>query len=418
MSKRRWVAVLVASIVVVGCVGVVVAATSGPDREHVGVADSRSGRTRARSTTSTEPSSSSTTPAESSTTAATTSTTAVPPPPSTAAPTTVAAVRSCAPVQQLSVDQQAHLVMMVGVGGGDIAVARGLLSGATPVGGIFIGGSDDRMFVDGSLRRLADSVPSLVAVDEEGGRVQRIDHVAGPIPSAAQQASMSAASLRALASARARALRSYGVDVDFAPVVDLADPTKGGVIGDRSFGTDPDSTILHARAFLDGLIDGGVVPTLKHFPGHGSGSGDSHTGRVTTPPLAELEQHDLVPYRQLADSDRTWVMVGHLDVPGLTEPGLPASLSPAAYRYLRDNIGFHGLAVTDELGGMKAVRQRFSAANAGVQALRAGADVILYADDSAVASTTNAIVAAVRTGSLPAARLAEAAGRVRRAQGC
>ncbi len=119
------------------------------------------------------------------------------------------------------------------------------------------------------------------------------------------------------------------ITVDFAPVVDVTSDADDTVIGDRSFGDDPAKVTDYAGAYARGLRDAGVLPVLKHFPGHGHGSGDSHTaGAVTTPPLAELQNNDLVPYRTLTTQPPVAVMVGHLEVPGLTGAD-PASLSPA-----------------------------------------------------------------------------------------
>jgi beta-N-acetylhexosaminidase len=122
---------------------------------------------------------------------------------------------------------------------------------------------------------------------------------------------------------------------------------------------------------------------LKHFPGHGRANGDSHKGRVTTPPLAEMRDDDLRPYATLlgqggplADG-RTGVLVGHLDVPGLTKD-LPSSLTPEVYGLLRDEIGFDGLVVTDDLGAMDAVTDEFTLPQAVERALRAGADMALW----------------------------------------
>lgn len=422
-STRRWVLALVCVMAAVGTAATVGVLVDGPaSGRGTTVLAVTSSNVRPSTTTTTTTTVEAVTPLSDLTTTS--------PPPPTPPPVTTPSIsdatrrpappqpgRQCAPVKSLSVSQQAHLVQMVGVSGGDITRVRRLLTAAAPVGGVFVGGDDDSVFADGSLRQLTASVPSIVAVDDEGGRVQRIDKLVGDLPPAAAQATMSASSLRQLAAQRAGRLRGYGVKVDFAPVVDVADPASGGVIGDRSFGPDVDAVTDHARAVVDGMIDGGVVPTLKHFPGHGAGSGDSHKGTVNTPALAQLEQRDLRPYRELARSD-VWVMVGHLDVPDLTEPGRPASLSPAAYNYLRGRIGFRGIAVTDELGGMRAVSSRFAPATAGVLALQAGADVLLYADASHVNETANAIVAAVLSGTVPALRLAEAAARVRAAQGC
>ena len=109
---------------------------------------------------------------------------------------------------------------------------------------------------------------------------------------------------------------------------------------------------------------------------------------------------------------------GAIGLPGLTEPDVPASLSPAAHRYLRERIGFDGLIVTDELGGMRAVSARYRVGDAAVRALVAGADMVLFADLGDVAPAAEAIIGAVEAGTLAPERLADAAARVREAQGC
>ncbi len=201
-------------------------------------------------------------------------------------------------------------------------------------------------------------------------------------------------------------------------MVDVSSEPDNGPIGDRSYSGDPQSVIRNAGAFADGLRDGGVLPALKHFPGHGSASGDPHTAIVTTPPLAKLERKDLIPYETLIHAGPVAVMVGHLDVPGLTESGTPASLSPAAYRYLRRKLGFDGLAVTDDLGTMKAITTRRSTVEAVVAALVAGADLAIIGPADSYDAVLARLDAASASGDLPAGRIDEAFNRVRIAQGC
>ena len=153
------------------------------------------------------------------------------------------------------------------------------------------------------------------------------------------------------------------------------------MIGDRSFGSDPAVVTDYAGAYARGLRDAGVLPVLKHFPGHGHGSGDSHTGGVVTPPLADLQNTDLVPYRTLAGQAPVGVMVGHMQVPGLTGKD-PASLSPAAYGLLRSGgyggPPFNGPVFTDDLSSMRAITDRCGVAEAALRALQAGADTALW----------------------------------------
>jgi beta-N-acetylhexosaminidase len=262
-----------------------------------------------------------------------------------------------------------------------------------------------------------NAYPGLAAVDDEGGRVNRFG--VASFPSARrQELSLSLQQIRALAKGRAKDLVSRGLNLDFAPVVDVSSEPDNGPIGDRSYSDDPQSVVRNAGAFADGLRDGGVLPALKHFPGHGSASGDSHAAIVTTPPLAQLERKDLIPYGALTHAGPVAVMVGHLDVAGLTEPGTPASLSPAAYRYLRKKLGFGGLAVTDDLGTMKAITARRSTVEAVVAALVAGADLAIIGPADSYDSVLARLDAASASGELATSRVDEALNRVRIAQGC
>ena len=279
------------------------------------------------------------------------------------------------------------------------------------LGGIFIqsGSTVDPSYADLQLL----SIPPLVAVDQEGGRVQGMRQHLPPLVSAHDMAqTMTESEVRELGAATGAQLRDLGITMDFAPVADLYPGSEGGVIGDRGFATDPDDVTAYAEAFGSGLLDAGITPTLKHFPGHGRASGNSHTMLPTTPVLADLEGRDLRPYASILPRAGWAVMVGHLDVPGLTEPGVPASIDPAAYAYLRDTLGFDGLVVTDELTGMKAVSEGRSTAESVVAALAAGADLALMANPGPIDDLVADIRSAVEAGDLSRSRLIDAATHV------
>ena len=145
---------------------------------------------------------------------------------------------------------------------------------------------------------------------------------------------------------------------------------------------------------------------LKHFPGHGRANGDSHRGRVTTPPLDQLKASDLTPYAgllrpggPLADPSLTGVMVGHLDVPGLTAD-LPSSLTPATYQLLRDTYQFDGLTITDDLGAMKAISAELALPEAVQRALAAGADMALWTSGDPVTPVLDGLERALASGAL------------------
>jgi beta-N-acetylhexosaminidase len=307
---------------------------------------------------------------------------------------------------------------MVGVDPARPDTARAVVA-SSGVGGIFIGGNPTAIFTGDALAptRAASALPVAVAVDDEGGRVQRIDELAGSIPSArVMAATMTPAQVRELGAKRGRELRARGVTIDFAPVTDVSAQPRTSVIGDRSFSADPKRVVDYAGAFAAGLRDAGVLPVLKHFPGHGRADGDSHAGLVSTPPLSVLRTSDLVPYQQLLSSGPAAVMIGHLNVPELTD-GLPASLSPAAYRLLRTDYGFRGLTLTDDLGAMKAITDRYDLPEAVLTALRAGADVALWSSRDDPKPVLDRLEAAVASGQLPEAGVASATARVLAAKG-
>ena len=141
-------------------------------------------------------------------------------------------------------------------------------------------------------------------MDEEGGLVQRLSEIVGELPSAKEMAeTMSPEQVRDLMAEHGKKIRDLGITVDFAPVVDLAggQNVSDNAIGSRSFSADPQVVADYARAYSEGLQQAGVTPVLKHFPGHGHATGDSHLGAVTTPPLEQMQANDLLPFRELVD---------------------------------------------------------------------------------------------------------------------
>ncbi|MFC4604133.1 glycoside hydrolase family 3 N-terminal domain-containing protein [Rhodococcus kronopolitis] len=276
------------------------------------------------------------------------------------------------------------------------------------IGGIFVGSwTDQSMLRDRQVPKVqaAAEVPLMVSIDEEGGRVSRVADLLGADPAPRTVAeTMTPEQTYQLALTRGRGLHDLGITVDYAPVVDVSNQPADSVIGDRSFSDDPAVVTQYAGEYARGLRDAGVFPVIKHFPGHGSASGDSHTGAVTTPPLDQLQTHDLVPYRTLVTTG-VGVMVGHLDVPGLTAPGVPASISPAVMELLRTGTGygappFDGPIFTDDLSGMKAITDRLNVPQAVGAALTAGADVALWLTTAEVPAVLDHLQQLMASGEL------------------
>ncbi len=322
-------------------------------------------------------------------------------------------------VAQIPLRRRLAQLLMVGVDPSGPAQARDVVA-AEQVGGIFVGGSATGLLTGDALATVQEvaQLPVAVAVDDEGGRVQRFDEIAGSIPSARQMAAtLTTQQVYELARQRGAVLRASGVTVDFAPTVDVSSQPDDEVIGDRSFASDPEVVIRYADAFAQGLRDSGVLPVFKHFPGHGRADGDSHAGTVTTPPIAELQGSDMLPYRRLLGSGAEAVMVGHLDVPGLTAPSVPASISPVALAMLRDEFGYGGLVISDDLGAMRAITDRMDLPEAVLTSLAAGVDIALFTTYEPPGEVLDHLEQAVATGVLPQSRVDGAALRVLHAKG-
>ncbi|WBB81453.1 glycoside hydrolase family 3 protein [Micromonospora sp. WMMD882] len=258
----------------------------------------------------------------------------------------------------------------------------------------------------------------VVAIDEEGGDVTRIE--SGPGSSRPGNLALGAVDDPYLTEEVARdlgaELAAVGVTLDYAPDADVNSNPDNPVIGVRSFGADPGLVARHTAAWVRGLQAGGVAACAKHFPGHGDTRVDSHHDlpRITAD-RARLDAGELVPFRAAIAAGAQAVMTGHLLVPAL-DPALPATLSRAVLTdLLRGELGFQGVVVTDAVE-MRAVAGPYGLTGAAVRALAAGADAICvggeHADEATTRRLRDAIVAAVVAGELPEERLAEAAKRV------
>ena len=260
----------------------------------------------------------------------------------------------------------------------------------------------------------AQGRPLLVAADEEGGFVTQVSHLF-PVPPSARCLAWGTSPevVREVYARYGARLRWLGLNVDFAPVCDVNDNPRNPVIGVRAFATDAETVRDFARAAAAGLRDAGVLPCLKHFPGHGDTDRDSH---LTLPVLAHgrerLERVELVPFRALV-AEVPLVMVAHLACPELGAAGVPATLSPpVATDLLRRDLGFQGVAVTDAME-MEGVAGVFGTGEAAVRALAAGCDLLLYCFGlERVHEARAALRAALASGRLPAARFEAAASRV------
>ncbi|MFZ1865782.1 MAG: beta-N-acetylhexosaminidase [Polyangiales bacterium] len=241
--------------------------------------------------------------------------------------------------------------------------------------------------------RSAASLPLLVCVDQEGGRVARFGEPVLQLPPMRVLADAGSPELtRDAARVLARQLRAIGINLDFAPVLDVDTNPENPVIGDRAFGRTPEVVIEHGLAFADGLHAGGVLSCGKHFPGHGDTDLDSHLALpAVRHDRARLERVELAPFRAAADRLPA-VMTAHV-VFEAVDPTAPATMSSKLVdQVLRREMGFAGAIFSDDLE-MKAVTERYPIEEAGIVAIEAGCDLLLVCSDlDATARLRDAIV--------------------------
>ena len=270
---------------------------------------------------------------------------------------------------------------------------------------------------DGLIEQLRDAttVPLFLGVDEEGGLVARLaNNAAFGLPKYESAAAVGASGNPADAENMGRTiggyLADYGFTVDFAPVADVYTNPANTVIGSRAFSADANTAAAMAGACARGLASQGVLPVYKHFPGHGDTAEDSHNGlAVTYKTHDELAACEWIPY-SANDLTGCAVMVGHIAAPNVTGDLTPASLSGTMITgYLRGELGFTGLVITDSMA-MHGVTDAYSSGDAAIAAIEAGVDIILMPE--VLSEAFDAVAAAVENGTISEARLNESVYRV------
>lgn len=270
-----------------------------------------------------------------------------------------------------------------------------------------------------SLQQLASDsqkFPLLISIDQEGGMVARIDHEGiSRIPgNMALGAAGSAEDSYRVAQIGARELRSLGVNMNFAPCLDVNNNPRNPVIGVRSFGEDPQAVAALGTAAIKGYQEEGVSATAKHFPGHGDTSVDSHLGRASVPhDLERLRSVELYPFAQAIQNGVDAIMTAHVSFPAIEPSDLPATLSHAVLTgLLRDEMGFEGLIITDCLE-MHAISKEYGIPEGAIRAIEAGADCVLVSHNlSEQTAAITAVIEAVRSGRLPVELIDKAVDRI------
>ncbi len=289
-----------------------------------------------------------------------------------------------------------------------------------PVGGVILFSRNiwNRKQTKKLIRKLQKNaaLPMFISVDEEGGDVARIGNnpkmKTDTFPTMEEIGRTEDADyVYYMASTIARQIGELGFNVDFAPVADVKTSEMNSEIGTRSFGGDPKKVAEFVSAYVKGLESENICSTLKHFPGQGSSSGDTHQGSVDIDSsISKLRKIDFVPFVSGIEAGADFVMVSHISVSRVTETSEPASVSKLIMTtILREELDYSGLIVTDAFD-MACITDKYSAAEAAVKSFQAGADIILMPQD--LPEAYDAILSKVESGKISEKRLDDTVQRI------
>ncbi len=322
------------------------------------------------------------------------------------------------------VRRQVGQLIIAGFDGHEIPVELRSISHEFDLGGVILFARnvvepEQVMEVSRQARSMTSTLPPWVSVDQEGGRVARLRAPFTEWPPAATLGRCGNPALAArFGQAMAAELKAVGISLDFAPVLDVATNAENPVIGDRALASDAGAVARLGVAIIRALQAGGVAACGKHFPGHGDTRVDSHLELpILDHPPERLREVELVPFRAAVEAGVAAIMTAHVALPAF-DGDRPATLSATVLKgVLRDELGYDGLVVSDDLT-MRAIADRYAQADAAVLAVAAGCDSVLLCDGDhdGQAATLEALVRAVEDEALPRSRVAAAFERQRRAK--
>lgn len=258
----------------------------------------------------------------------------------------------------------------------------------------------------------ASDIPMFLAVDEEGGRVARLANTETfDLPTYESAAAVGEEGTDAayeMGNTIGTYIRSYGFNIDFAPDADVNTNPDNPVIGTRAFSSDAEKAAELAQAAGKGLADAGIIPTFKHFPGHGDTAEDSHTGfAYSYRTQKQIEQCELLPFEAAAEVEPHAIMVSHISMPKITGDNTPATLSKTIVSMIPD--ADNTLIITDSLA-MQAITDAYSSGEAAVKALQAGCDILLMPYDFDEAY--QAVLSACKDGTISTERLNQSVDKI------
>lgn len=221
-------------------------------------------------------------------------------------------------------------------------------------------------------------IPPFLSIDQEGGRVERTENIHGGKKYLSARYAFEKGILASQTAEIAQELRGYGINLNFAPCIDVNTNPANPIIGERAFSHKTEEVIAAEKIVSRTYEKNGIIPCVKHFPGHGDASVDSHLGLPKIDiPLDEMERLHIAPFKSAIEGGINMVMVAHLHCTCFDESVMPTSLSENALNYLRKNLKFKGIAISDDMI-MKGVSDKFTPLEACLKGIRAGLNMFIY----------------------------------------
>ncbi|UKS27614.1 beta-N-acetylhexosaminidase [Paenibacillus sp. HWE-109] len=331
-------------------------------------------------------------------------------PAATAKATQTPAPASASVLQSMSVEEKIGQMIIAGIDGYTVDSAARELLAEQHVGGIIlykpnVQNTNQLVQLTNSLKKTnaSNKLPLWIGVDEEGGRVTRLPDELIKTPTSKEIGSKGSTKFAYnIGHLLGKELNAYGLNMDFAPDLDVNSNPNNPVIGDRSFGSNASIVSSQGIQVMSGLQSQQVVSVVKHFPGHGDTSVDSHIGLpIVQNDLARLRKLELVPFAEAIKHQADAVMVAHILLPKV-DPDNPASMSKTIMTdMLRKEMGFQGLIMTDDMT-MGAITTNYGLGEAAVKSVLAGANIVMVGHEPAnVMKVINALREAVRSGRIP-----------------
>jgi len=324
-------------------------------------------------------------------------------------------------ISQMTLDEKLGQMMFAGVSGTSLQQETTSLIRDYKVGGLILYANNLEtpqqtvsLMNDLMAANVTNRLPLFMGTDQEGGKVARLPGPLKNFPTNQKVGDINQAQFSfEIGQLLGEQLKAFGFNLDFAPVMDVNSNPNNPIIGDRSFSSNPDIVSQLGIQTMKGLESQQVIPVIKHFPGHGDTSVDSHLELPkVSKSLDDLKQLELIPFKTAIDKGVDVVMVGHILLPKIDQQ-YPSSMSKEIITgILRNQLGFDGVVMTDDMT-MKAITNHFNIGQAAVDSVKAGNDIILIAHEfSNVTSAIDALKAAVKNGEITEKQINDSVRRI------